>query len=221
MHFFTERLLGGLAIVGGHVPLAVGAAFSLKYQGIKDKMAACFLGDGAVPQGAVHEAMNLASLWSLPILFVIENNQWGMGTHFQRANCVDRLAEEIAPSYRMASYTFNGMDFLTCYEGFSQVRKEILEKERPIIVEAVTERFRGHSISDPAFYRSKEALKKCMEEDPILRLQGVLLEKQIVTENEVEEMEKEAKTTVLEAMKFAEESPWPDLISLEEDVYHP
>ncbi len=160
MHFFTERLLGGLAIVGGHVPLAVGAAFSLKYQGIKDKMAACFLGDGAVPQGAVHEAMNLASLWSLPILFVIENNQWGMGTHFQRANCVDRLAEEIAPSYRMASYTFNGMDFLTCYEGFSQVRKEILEKERPIIVEAVTERFRGHSISDPAFYRSKRGIKE-------------------------------------------------------------
>lgn len=221
MHLYTDRLLGGFGIVGGQIPIATGAAFSIKYRKIDNEVAICFLGDGAVAQGAFHESLNLASLWDLPCIYVIENNQWGMGTHIQRAVCVDRLAEDIAPAYKMKGYTFDGMDFFNCYGGFSHVYKEVLKTKRPVLVEALTERFRGHSISDPGLYRSKDDLKLCMERDPIGLMEKALIEAGFLDKEKVKAMDKEMKDVAVKAMQFADESPWPDPATLEKDVFAP
>jgi len=220
MHLYADRLLGGFGIVGGHVPIAIGAAFSLKYQK-QNGVAVCFLGDGAVAQGAVHESLNIAALWNLPCIIVIENNLWGMGTAVNRAICVQPIAENLAKSYGIASYTFDGMDYFSCYNGFSHVHDEVRKTGRPILVEAVTERFRGHSISDPALYRSKEELEEAKKRDPIEYLKAVLIKHQILTEQQIEEMDKKQKELVVASMKYAEESPDPDPITLEEGVFAP
>lgn len=221
MHFFTERLLGGFGIVGGQIPIATGAAFTIKYLDQKEEVAICFLGDGAVAQGAFHESLNLASLWDLPCIYVIENNQWGMGTAVSRAICVPRLAEDKAASFRMKGYTFDGMDFFNCYEGFKHVHQEVLETQRPVLIETVTERFKGHSISDPGLYRTKEDLKACMQRDPLLLLQQALIEANIVTAEQVKAMDKEAREVMVAAMEYADKSPWPDPRMLEQDVFAP
>lgn len=221
MHFFTERLLGGFGIVTGQVPIATGAAFTLKYKGIKDQVAICFMGDGAVPQGAFHESLNLASLWNLPCIYVIENNLWGMGTPVEKAVSVRRLAEDKAPGYNMKGYTLDGMDFFNCYGGFEHIFREVLETQRPVLVEVVTERFKGHSISDPGVYRTKDKLKEVMLRDPLLFLQKALVEGKILTEEKIKEIDKEMRERVLAAIDFAEKSPWPDPITLEEDVFAP
>lgn len=218
MHFYTDRLLGGTGIVGGQVPLGTGAAFTIKYLK-QDLVSICFLGDGAVAQGAFHESLNLASLWDLPCIYVIENNMWGMGTGVERAICVQPIAEKKAEGYAMKSYTFDGMDFFNCYAGFKHVFEETKKTSRPVLIEVVTERFRGHSISDPGAYRTKEALTKCMERDPLLIMFKTLVSFGMLTEAEYQAMDKEQKEIVLEAMKFAEDSPWPDPITLEEDVF--
>jgi len=221
MHFYTDRLLGGFGIVGGQIPVATGAAFTIKYNNTKDEVAICFLGDGAVAQGALHESLNLASLWNLPCIYVIENNKWGMGTAVERAICVPRLAEDIAPSYNMKGYTFDGMDFFNCYAGFSQIKEEVLSTSRPVLVEAVTERFKGHSVSDPGLYRTKEHLKSRMEHDPILKLHDVLINAKMLDDETYKQMDKQAKDIVVAAMEYAENSPWPDPVELEEDVFAP
>lgn len=221
MHLYSDRLLGGFGIVGGHVPVAIGAAFSLKYLEQKDLISICFLGDGAVAQGAFHESMNLASLWDLPCLIVIENNQWGMGTAVERAIAVKPMAEKLAPAYGMNGYTFQGMDFFSCYNGFNQCYQEIMRTKKPILVEVITERFKGHSVSDPAFYRSKESLAKSMEKDPILFLKNTLIENGMLDEEKFKSFDKELREIVIESMDFAEKSPYPDPLSLEDGVFAP
>lgn len=221
MHFYTDRLLGGFGIVGGQVPIATGAAFTIKYLKKPKEVAVCFLGDGAVAQGAFHEALNLAALWDLPCIYVIENNLWGMGTAVDRAISVDRLAVDKAAGYGMKGYTFDGMDFFNCYAGFSHVYKEVCETNRPVLIEALTERFRGHSISDPGLYRSKENLKICMQRDPITFLQQVLIDEGMIDLETIKQIDKDERERVIQAMKFAEDSPWPDPITLEEDVFAP
>ncbi len=218
MHLYTDRMLGGFAIVGGQLPIAAGAAFSLKYQKKKDEVALCFLGEGAVAQGAFHETLNLASLWDLPVVFIIENNQWGMGTHVSRAlACHEGIAEKQAPSYNIKSYTLNGMDYLDCYAGFEAIKDEILKNRKPILVECLCERFKGHSISDPALYRSKDEFKKVQENDPIVRLKNQLK----LSDEKFKALEKAAKERVIEAMEFAASSAWPSPATLEEGVYAP
>jgi pyruvate dehydrogenase E1 component alpha subunit len=219
MHMYAERLLGGFAIVGGHIPVATGASFAMKYLGRDEELAICFLGDGAVAQGAFHEALNLSSLWDLPCLFIIENNQWGMGTAIERAVAVPRLAEDIAPGYNMKGYTLDGMDYFKCFKGFQDIYSEIKEKRRPILVEAITERFRGHSISDPGLYRTKEELNEKKKRDPLVLMKQELVGMGILTEEEYKARDTLAKQIVLEALEFAEKSPWPDPITLEEDVF--
>lgn len=221
MHFFTERLMGGFGIVGGQIPIATGAAFAIKYQGKEGEVAICFMGDGAVAQGAFHESLNLAALWDLPCIYVIENNQWGMGTAVNRAISVERLAEDKASGYGIKGYTFDGMDFFNCYGGFSHLFKEVLEKKRPVLVEVVTERFKGHSVSDPALYRTKENLKEIMTKDPIRLMEQVLIREGIVSEEEIKGFDKEAREKVLAAIAFADQSPWPDVATLEQDVFAP
>jgi len=190
MHLYTDRMLGGFAIVGGHLPIAIGASFALKYKEVKEELAICFLGDGAVAQGAFHESMNLASLWDLPTVFVIENNKWGMGTHQQRA----------------------------LRAGFAHVRKETLETGRPVLIEVVTERFKGHSISDPGLYRSKEELKEAEQHDPIQLMRKEMEKLGFIDEEKFKEMDKKNRQIAVDAMQFAEDSPWPDPVTLEEDV---
>lgn len=220
MHLYADRLLGGFGIVGGHLPIATGAAFSLKYQK-EEGVAVCFLGDGAFVQGAVHESLNLASLWNLPCIYVIENNQWGMGTAVNRALCVQPIAEHFAPAYGMKAYSLDGMDFLSCYGGFKHIYEEVRKTGRPVLVEAVTERFRGHSISDPGLYRSKEELENAKKRDPIHLFAESLMKRKVLTEKEFEALDKELKEIVIASMKFAEESSEPDVLSLEEDVFAP
>lgn len=221
MHLYTDRLLGGFGIVGGQIPIATGAAFTIKYLKKPNEVAVCFLGDGAVAQGAFHESLNLASLWDLPCIYVIENNMWGMGTGVERAISVERLAEDKAAGYGMKAYTFDGMDFFNCYAGFAHVYKEVLETRRPVLIEAITQRFRGHSISDPGLYRSKDHLKECMQRDPIRLMEEALIKAGMITEEKVKELDIIEKDIVVQSMKFAEESPWPDPITLEEDVFAP
>lgn len=220
MHLYADRMLGGFGIVGGHLPIATGAAFSLKYLK-QDGVAVCFMGDGAFVQGAIHESLNLASLWNLPCIYVIENNQWGMGTAVNRALCVQPIAEHFAPAYGMKSYTLDGMDFNSCYGGFKHIHEEVRETGRPVLVEAVTERFRGHSISDPGLYRSKEALEAAKVRDPIHLFRDYLIKEKVLTEKEFEALDQEIKEQIIASMKHAEESPDPDLMTLEEDVFAP
>ena len=221
MHLFTERMLGGLAIVGGHVPIATGAAFTIKYKNQKDLVSFCFLGEGAVAQGAVHESLNMAALWNLPCIYVIENNRWGMGTSVNRAIAVEPIAEHLAKAYGINSYTFDGMDLFQCYEGFKKCIEEVSTTSRPVLVEAITERFRGHSISDPALYRSKEELKQIQERDPIVLIKNSLITHKMLTEEQFKEMDLKQREIVIAAMAFADESPSPDPITLEEDVFAP
>ena len=220
MHFYADRMLGGFGIVGGHVPIATGAAFSLKYQE-QDGVAICFLGDGAVAQGAVHESLNLAALWDLPCIYVIENNHWGMGTAVNRAIAVQPIAEHLAKAYGIKAYNFDGMDVLACYAGFKHVFNEVKTNKHPVLIEAVTERFRGHSISDPALYRTKEELAAAKQSDPINQFKTALFERNILTEKAFEALETQVKESVLDAVKFAEESAIPKETTLEEDVFAP
>ncbi|NGX58489.1 MAG: Acetoin:2,6-dichlorophenolindophenol oxidoreductase subunit alpha [Chlamydiae bacterium] len=219
MHLYTDRMLGGFGIVGGHIPVALGASFALKYQDIKEQLAICFLGDGAMAQGAFHESLNLASLWDLPCIYVIENNQWGMGTSVERALCFKRLAEDIAPAYGMKGYSINGMDYTNCVAAFEHIKEETLKTGRPVLIEAVTERFKGHSVSDPGLYRTKEEFNKIKERDPLLLFRHYLEEMGILDEETYKTLDKEQREIVIEAMKYADSSPWPDPITLEEDVF--
>lgn len=221
MHLYTDKLLGGHGIVGGQIPIGTGAAFTLKYNKDPSRVSICFMGDGAIAQGSFHESLNLASLWDLPCIYVIENNKWGMGTAVDRAISVDALAEDKAAGYDMKGYTFDGMSFFNCYAGFKKVYEDVLEKRRPVVVEVVTERFRGHSISDPGLYRSKEELKACMENDSILMLKEALIAKGMLDEESFKAMEKKYRQVAVDAMKYADESPWPDPITLEEGVFAP
>ena len=221
MHLYTDRLLGGSGIVGGQIPLATGAAFSAKYLGKKEQIGVCLLGDGAVAQGTFHESLNIASLWDLPCLYIIENNQWGMGTAVDSAIAVKKIAEEKAPGYGMKSYTLDGMDFFNCYAGFQQIYKEMIETSRPVLVEVMTERFRGHSVSDPGLYRSKEELKCAMERDPIDLVRRTLIDAGWLDDATWAETEKAVKEEMVEAIRFADESPLPDPMTLEEDVFAP
>ena len=217
MHLYAEQMLGGFGIVGGHLPIAAGAAFTSHYLGEK-KLSICFLGDGAVAQGAFHETLNLAALWHLPVLFVIENNQWGMGTHVERAICKEPIAESQAPSYGMSGYTVDGMDYFGCFMAFREIAKEVSEG-KPVLVECLCERFKGHSISDPGLYRSKEQLEEVKRRDPIARLSSQLIEMKVMSEEQVKEVDQEMKQKVLEALEFADKSLDPPLASLEEGVY--
>lgn len=227
MHFYADNFLGGSGIVGGQIPLATGAAFTINY---KKKLhlaepggpsvAFCFLGDGAVAQGAFHESLNLAALWNLPCIYVIENNQWGMGTAVDRALSVDSIARKKAPGYGVKSYILDGMNVLECYAAFQEIFSFVKTNSQPVLVEAKTERFKGHSISDPGLYRSKESLKNVMDnKDPIILLKNIMLKEKILSEKEWLVLDKKYKDQAIAAMDFASQSPWPEVTSLEQDVF--
>ena len=222
MHLYHDRLLGGFGIVGGQIPVATGAAFSCKYLKAKNEISLCFLGDGAMPQGSFHESLNMASLWNLPCIYTVENNQWSMGTHISRGVANYRyFAEYAAKAYGISYFRLDGMDVISCYAGFSAAYKEVLSTSRPVLIECIGERFRGHSVSDPALYRTKDALKECMQRDPISLLKKIMIDNSWLSEEDYKALDNQQKNIILEAIQFAEDSPWPNPITLEEGVFAP
>ena len=215
MHYFDKEnhMYGGHAIVGGHLPLATGMAFASRYRG-EDRATLCFFGDGAINQGVFHEACNLAALWKLPVIFVCENNLFGMGTHVERATAVKELTNR-AKGYDMPSMVVNGMDVREVRDSFRTVLDAMRKRPYPFFIEARTYRYRGHSMSDPATYRTKEELDKYKNEDPIVGFKSVLLAEGKLDDARFAEMDREAKQLAAESVRFAEESPEPPL----EDLY--
>ena len=218
MHFFDNKLgmLGGNGIVGSHVPVATGVAFAQKYKGDK-KVTLVFFGDGAAQQGAVHEAMNLAGLWRLPVVFVIENNMYGMGTSLQRSSATLELHQR-AHAYNFPGVVCNGMDVLDVRSKFSAAVSIARSTNTPTLIEAKTYRYRGHSMSDPALYRTQDEVEKMKNADPILMLKSDLL-KRGIAENKLEAMDQAAKEEAKKSVEFAAQSEVPPLAELATDVY--
>lgn len=221
MHLFDNEkgYMGGHGIVGGQIPLATGMAFAIRYKK-SNQVVVCSFGEGAVHQGAFHESLNLAKLWNLPVVYLIENNRYGMGTPLERASAVWDLSQK-ACSYDMARATVDGMDVLQVNEAMKEAIERARQENQPTLIEARTYRFRGHSMSDPvhSHYRTKEEVEEQKERDPISSFQAYLLDKKILTKKMADIIEDEIKKEVMDAVKFAEESPLPSLESRFSDVY--
>jgi pyruvate dehydrogenase E1 component alpha subunit len=215
MHFFDRQnhMYGGHAIVGAHVPLAVGMAFASKYRD-EDRVTLCFFGDGAINQGAFHEALNLAALYKLPVLFICENNLFAMGTSVKRSTSVKQIVDR-AEGYDIPGEIIDGMNFREVRDKLAEIIMSVRKDAHPAFIEARTYRYRGHSMSDPASYRTKEELEKYRLDDPITRLRAQLTREGKLTHEQFDQLDKHAKKTVSDAVKFAEESPEPPL----EDLY--
>ena len=219
MHFFLPNMLGGDGIVGGQLPMATGAGFTCKYLKQKEKVSLCFLGDGAVAQGTFHESLNLASLRKLPCLYIVENNKWSMGTPLIRTLCdPENFLFHAAQTYNMPYYRLDGMDIFNCYAGFKDALDTVINKETPVLIECLTDRFKGHSISDPGLYRTKDELKECMKRDPILLMKNVLIENQFLTDEEFKVMETKIRQEIAHVAEEADKAPWPDPSTLEQGV---
>ena len=219
MHFFDKErhMYGGHAIVAAHVPLACGLAFACKYRN-EDRVTLCFFGDGAINQGAFHEALNLAALFKLPVIFICENNLFAMGTSVERSTSLKQIVDR-AEGYDIPGCVIDGMNFRHVRDTLSEVVASIRKEPHPAFVEARTYRYRGHSMSDPASYRTKEELEKYRLDDPITRLRAQLTREGKLTNEKFDELDKEAKRIALEAVKFAEESEEPPVEKLYDYTY--
>jgi pyruvate dehydrogenase E1 component alpha subunit len=219
MHFFDRKnfMFGGHAIVGAHVPLAVGMAFGSKYRG-EDRVTLCFFGDGAINQGAFHEALNLAALYKLPVLFICENNLFAMGTSVKRSTSLKQIVDR-AEGYDIPAEIVDGMNFREVRDTMSEIVGSIRKDPHPAFVEARTYRYRGHSMSDPASYRTKEELEKYRLDDPIIRLRAQLTREGKLTNEQFDKIDRKAKEAALASVKFAEESPEPPLEKLYDYTY--
>lgn len=219
MHYFDKELglLGGHGIVGGQDPIGVGSAFEMKYNN-KKNVSFTHFGDGSVPQGTFHESMNLASLWNLPVIFVCEDNQYAMGTNKERILSNLDVAK-IGEAYNMKGYTLDGMNLAEVYIRMKEIVAEVRETSKPVIIHGLTYRFRGHSVSDAALYRTKDEENEWKGRDPIVDLNSWMIEKGHMTEQEVTDLDKEIKKEVKAAIKFAEKSPLPPLEDLSTHTY--
>lgn len=215
----TEKnFWGGHAIVGAHIPIAAGLALGDVYQGNEDAITICMFGDGATNIGFFHEGLNLSKVWNLPVLWVCENNQYGMGTSVERASAVSEIRQK-AEGYGMPNERIEGMDIMTVRKEVSRVLESIREEGGPYFLEIMTYRYRGHSMGDPERYREKEEVKKWQDEDPIGVFRKYLLKEEIATETELDEQDDEAETIIDEAVAFAESSPDPENEALFENIY--
>jgi pyruvate dehydrogenase E1 component alpha subunit len=219
MHFYDipRGNFGGDGIVGGHLPVAAGMGYGIRLKGT-DQVCLCFFGDGAVNEGAFHEALNISALWDLPVVFIIENNRYGMGTALDRASSVKDLYQR-GSAYGIPRRDVNGMDLLAVRNVIGEAIDRARKEKRPTLIEAETYRYRGHSMSDPGKYRTKEEVEQMMTYDPIFLWTKRLVEQERITTAELEAVDKEVLAQVEEAVRFAEESPVPALETLYEDVY--
>lgn len=219
MHFadVERNFWGGYAIVAGHLPIATGLALASQYLE-QDYVVLCFFGDGATNNGAFHEALNFASLWKLPVLFICENNQYGMGTAVEYASAVREMAKK-ASAYDIPAERVDGQDVLEMRETVKKALDHCRAGNGPYFLEAMTYRFRGHSMADPEAYRSKEEVEQRRQEDPIIRFREKLLAEGVTTEEELAAIDSEVDAVMEEAVRFADESPMPEPSTLTDHVY--
>jgi pyruvate dehydrogenase E1 component alpha subunit len=219
MHFFDKKnhMYGGHAIVGAHVPLATGMAFASKYRR-EDRVTLCFFGDGAINQGSFHEALNLAGLFKLPVIFICENNFFAMGTSVKRSTSLEHIVDR-AEGYDMPGEVIDGMNVREVRDKLSEIIASIRKEPHPAFVEMRTYRYRGHSMSDPASYRTKEELEKYRLDDPITRFRAQLSREGKLTNEQFDKMDKAAKDAAMQSVKFAEKSPEPSLDELYDYTY--
>jgi len=220
MHLFDagRRFMGGHGIVGGHIPLAAGLGFAIKYRG-GDQICLCYFGEAAVNIGAFHEALNMASVWKLPIIFCCENNRYGMGTAFERVAAVTDVVEH-ACSYDMAAELVNGMDVMAVYGATERAAERARKTGHPTLLEVRTYRFMGHSMSDPlhGVYRTKEEVEEQKKRDPISQLVVKLKEEGALDDAALDALDAEVRAVVEAAVQFADQSPDPDLSELTSHV---
>ncbi len=219
MHMFSKanRFYGGHGIVGAQVPLGVGIGFAHKYRNEK-KISRVYLGDGAMSNGQVFEAFNLASLWELPVLFIIENNKYGMGTSIGRSAAGNELFER-ATVFGIKGEKVDGMNFFKVSDAAIRAREYINNNSKPFIIEMDTYRFRGHSMSDPGLYRTKDEVNKMKEIDPVLMMKETLLKEYKFKEETIKDTENDIKKQIKDVEKFSLDSPLPDIKELFTEVY--
>jgi len=219
MHFFDKanHFFGGHGIVGAQIGTGAGLAFAEQYRGSKN-VVLCFFGDGAARQGMLHEVFNLAMLWKLPVVFICENNNYAMGTSIERtSNVIDIY--KLADAYDMPSDKVDGMTPELVHEGVARAVKRARDGEGPTLLEMKTYRYRGHSVSDPQKYRSKDEVEEYKDQDPILKVRKTILENNFATEAALQEIDEKINGIVEASVKFAEDSPWPDDSEVLKDVY--
>jgi pyruvate dehydrogenase E1 component alpha subunit len=219
MHLFdvSRHFFGGHGIVGAHIPLAAGIAFKISYRS-EDGVVLCFFGDGAIHQGSFHETLNMSRLWNLPVVFICENNQYGMGTEFRRVSAVHDFSK-LAGSYDIPGSRVDGMDALAVYDAVAAASELARKEKKPSLIEAVTYRYVGHSMSDPATYRTKEELAEHRKQDPIVILKERLAEWKLLNDQQYDAMDAECKGISQKAVEFAESAPPPAIESMYEDLY--
>lgn len=219
MHFFgvKENFFGGHGIVGAQIGTGAGMAFAEQYNGTKN-VVLCFFGDGAARQGMLHETFNLAMLWNLPVIFICENNHYAMGTSVARSSKVLDIYK-LADAFEMPADSVDGMKPEDVHHAVLRAVNRAREKGGPTLLEIKTYRYKGHSMSDPQKYRTKEELEEYKEKDPIEHVAKVLTEQYKLTEAELEVIQNRVQNEVDESVQFAEESPWPDESELLKDVY--
>ncbi len=223
MHFFDveKHFYGGHGIVGGQIPVGVGMGFASKYKE-DGGCSLTFFGDGAINQGAFHEAANLAALYDVPALIIVENNAYAMGTSVERSRGDAQLYKQGYP-YGMKTAVIDGMDLFEVYGAFKQIaddaRGEADGQTKPYFVEVQTYRYRGHSMSDPQKYRTKEEMEAKKNEDPIVRTRLYVLENDLATDEQLDQIDEDVKAEVMASVEFAEQSPLPDISTMYEDVF--
>ena len=219
MHLFDKAnyFFGGHGIVGAQIGTGAGLAFAEQYRGSKN-VVLCFFGDGAARQGMLHEVFNLAMLWKLPVVFICENNNYAMGTSIERtSNVIDIY--KLADAYEMPSDKLDGMTPEIVHEGVARAVKRARDGEGPTLLEMKTYRYRGHSVSDPQKYRSKDEVEEYKDQDPIIKVRKTILENNFASEATLQEIDEKINSIVEASVKFAEDSPWPDDSEVLKDVY--
>lgn len=219
MHMFSKEhnFFGGHGIVGGQIPLGAGLAFADKYLE-SDSVTLCSMGDGAVRQGSFHETMNLAMLWDLPVVFIIENNGYAMGTSVQRTSKEHELYK-LGLGYNMTCDYFDGMNPVTSYKAINEAMEFARSGKGPVLLEARTYRYKGHSMSDAQPYRTKDEVKEYEKQDPITIVQDIILDKDYATQKELDEIDERVKKGVNDCVKFADKADFPVAADLYKDVY--
>ena len=220
MHLFDANLnfMGGHAIVGGQMPIGVGMALGVKMKK-RNGVVMIFFGDGAVNEGEFHESLNLASLWKLPVVFMLENNLYGMGSHVEMTHAAGRDIYNSAEYYKIPAMQIDGMDIMEVREATSEALERVRAGFGPVFIESMTYRYRGHSMADPVNYREMSEVDEWRINDPIDRFKTVVLAEGLVAEAELEEIDAQVADEIEEVVKFARESPFPELGELHKNVY--
>jgi pyruvate dehydrogenase E1 component alpha subunit len=219
MHFFSKEknFFGGHGIVGGQIGLGAGIAMADQYNG-NDRVTLCYFGDGAARQGMLHETFNMAMLWKLPVIFICENNQYAMGTSVVRTSNVLDIYK-LADAFDMPADSVDGMQPEAVHLGIDRAVKRARNGDGPTLIEMKTYRFKGHSMSDPAKYRTKEELEEFKEKDPIDHVLNIIKENNYASDAELEIIQQRIKSTIDDCVEFAENSPWPDVSEVYKDIY--